>query len=79
MAEGEDGRSLRKRVKKSLASGTGRSMGRQIPLWGRLPVFEGSLGPLLRGFLPFAGKPAPLLGNHRCFGAWENVRWEGGV
>ena len=67
----EDGRSPRKRVKKSLASGTGRSMGRQIPLWECFPVFEGSLVPLLRGSLPFAGKSAPLLGNRRRFGHGE--------
>ena len=67
----EDGRSLRKRGKKSLASGTGRSMGRQIPLWECFPVFEGSLVPLLRGSLPFAGKSAPLLGNRRRFGHGE--------
>lgn len=74
----EDGRSLRKRVKKSLASGTGRSMGRQIPLWECFPVFEGSLVPLLRGSLPFAGKSAPLLGNRRRFGEWGKGRWKDG-
>ncbi len=46
-------------------------MGRQIPLCGSFPVFEGSLDPLLRGSLPFAGKSAPLLGNRRRFGHGE--------
>ena len=53
-------------------------MGRQIPLWECFPVFEGSLVPLLRESLPFAGKSAPLLENRRRFGEWGKGRWKDG-